>query len=125
MQKMQPESNPQLFNWKKVVGCLQSSNKFYEEKSDFPPEELCIFLQEFCKIFKQMSSLLGIAFDDVNEKVGIIRERSKEYEGQFVGLLSLILLEKERGVVEMNGENNKKVNAAKLAEDKVGKEQSI
>jgi hypothetical protein len=34
-----------------------------------PIEPLSYFLEEFCKIFKKMSMLLGIAFSDVKEKV--------------------------------------------------------
>ena len=57
-----------------------------------------------------MSTLLGIAFSDVNEKVAIMRLRTSEYPNQ-KGIMDIIQKEKERGVLEMNGDNNKKLSS--------------
>ena len=61
-----------------------------------------------------MSSLLGIAFDDVNEKVTIIRNRCKDYDGQFIGFFSIVEIEKKKDLLNLNGENNSKYTKDKV-----------
>jgi hypothetical protein len=56
-----------------------------------------------------MGSVMGLAFADVKEKAEILVKRSTE-NGDCAGMIfKLIEKEKRLGILELNGENNKKI----------------
>ncbi|CAD8170115.1 unnamed protein product [Paramecium pentaurelia] len=93
----------------KVLKLLTEANQFFEQNRDYPPYQIGEFLVEFCKLFKQLGKLLYFAFSDVIEKAQVIKDRGNEYNEQTKGIYGIIQIEKQKGLMELNGENNKEI----------------
>ena len=63
-------------------------------------------LLELTKLFKEINSLLGIAFQDVHEKVGVMRRN--RVDNNIPTLYPTIKKEMELNLHNCNGGNNKK-----------------
>lgn len=99
---------------------LQQSISFWDKSQDFDIETLCKFLFEFTKIFKKMGKLLSIAFNDIIEKVGILRERAAEYK--LTDLLKLVQHEIENDLIKYANNNHPNL---KYRKDKKSKKHPI
>lgn len=66
-------------------------------------------------MFKQLNSFLGIAFDDVHNKVAHIKNNCERFPGH-PGFFSFINMEMEKNIHTINGKDNKK---KKLSEDMI------
>lgn len=56
-----------------VIDCLKTMRKSIQENQEVPFEQFCQVLDEFCFVFKELNSFLGIAFSDVKDKTAIIK----------------------------------------------------
>ncbi|EAR92375.1 glycolipid transfer domain protein (macronuclear) [Tetrahymena thermophila SB210] len=99
-----------LFNHQGCVQWLDTIIESFEKTQDFPVEELCKFLHEFCGVFRKMGKLLSMAFSDVDDKVRILRTHTQNYKDECHGQLFAVV-KKEMGlnIAALNGENNKKL----------------
>ena len=61
----------------------------YDKNSELAFEELCEVLDEFCIVFKALNSFLGIAFEDVKDKIKIIKTNNELFPGH-PGFLSFV-----------------------------------
>lgn len=61
------------FDFALVRTRLREINVSLKESGDVPMNEFCEILDEFCIMFAQMSSVLGMAFSDIKSKSTIIR----------------------------------------------------
>ncbi len=69
-------------------------------------------MDEFCIVFNELNSFLGIAFSDVKEKVAIIKSNNATFPG-LAGFFSFIEMEMSKGIHVYNGENNSAKKAPK------------
>ena len=95
-----------------VIKQLNLLLKGYDKHNELAFEELCMVLDEFTVVFKQLNSFLGIAFSDVKDKVTIIQNNNKLFPGHS-GFFSFIKMEMEKNIHIYNGDNNKDRKAPK------------
>ena len=62
-----------------VIECLKIINKSITDDKEIPFEQFCQILDEFCFVFKELNSFLGIAFSDVKDKTAIIKANNQRF----------------------------------------------
>lgn len=106
--------NSLLYDNEKVVRLLLDAQAYFDKNKDYPPNEIADFLVEFCKLFQMMGKLLYFAFSDVIEKAQVIKDRGNEYKESARGIFGAILIEKQKGLMDLNGDNNKDIMGNKV-----------
>ena len=85
-------------------------------ESEISFEPMFNVLHQFCEVFKQLNSFLGIAFSDIKDKVEIISTNNKRFPNH-KGLISFTQMEMKSNIHIFNGENNKKKKAPQEYKD--------
>jgi hypothetical protein len=79
---------------------------------EIPIPPVCNALLEFTKLFGKLGPL-GFAFSDVTTKCQLLLSLEKQYADKISGFFSLIELEGQLGIQNLNGENNKSITKDK------------
>lgn len=88
---------------------MANAYKYLQTKKDVPFVEIENSLNEISKLFRQLNTFLGIAFNDVQAKVAIING-NRTMKPEINGFMEFIRYEMGLGIHKLNGENNSKFN---------------
>lgn len=98
------------FNLQNTINNMEGAYNYLQANKDVPFVEIENTLHEICKLFKEINTFLGIAFNDVQSKVSIINGNRAMYP-QIKGFMEFIGKEMQQGIHKFNGENNDKLGA--------------
>ena len=84
-----------LDNLKKASKCPEKLHPFYTIQA----------INDFTKVFKEISSALSMGFSDITEKCGIMREKFKEYQ-EATDIQDLLQKEINLNIHKLNRDNN-------------------
>lgn len=100
------ESNNK-FDFELVIKVFNEAN----QSEDPPILPITVALDEFVKLFARFGTVMSMAFADVKEKSGILKELTTKYGKETMH--ELIKEEIKLGVEKLNGDNNKKLTKEK------------
>lgn len=98
------------FNVNIAMESLRKAHEHLAAYKDVPFVEIETCLNEISKLFKQLNTFLGIAFEDVQAKVTIINGNRSKWP-EVPGFLEFVGKEMKHGIHVLNGENNSKHKA--------------
>jgi hypothetical protein len=84
-----------------------------QDLDNIKPFEFLIGLYDITKAFRMLSSALSLAFSDITSKVDIWRSLFKTYYKDCKSIQEVIKTEIDGKLIELNGENNKKLGHPK------------
>lgn len=98
------------FNLQNTIKNMEGAHNYLMTQKDVPFVEIENTLNEISKLFKEINTFLGIAFNDVQAKVAIING-NRTMHPQIKGFMEFINKEMQQGIHRFNGENNEKLKA--------------
>ena len=108
---MEEDNDKGTFSVDKVIEYTTNVMNKYGETKDIVFQDFFNILHQFCRAFKLINKFLGIAFSDVKDKVKVMNENNKRFQGH-EGFFSFVKMEMEKGIVKYNTSNNKDLKAA-------------